>query len=105
MVLLLCEILIGRFLASVPHVAKVHVIVNKIWTLGDKNLKVDVFVVDKKMMKFRIRDRSARNRVLRRGMWNIANISMIVSKWSPEPEEPQPEITNMPMWIVQKHSS
>lgn len=97
------EILIGRFLAAAPHVAKVHVIVNKIWTLRDKNLKVDVFVVDQTTMKFRIRDKSARNRVLRRRMWNIANIPLIVSKWSLEPEEAQPEITTMLMWIVLKN--
>lgn len=52
------EILIERFLATAFHVAKVHVIVNKIWTLEDKNLKVDVFVVDQTTIKFRIRDSS-----------------------------------------------
>lgn len=35
------DFLIGRFISTTaPHVAKIHVIVNKIWTLGDKNLKI-----------------------------------------------------------------
>lgn len=60
-----------------PHVDKIHVIVNKIWPLGDKTVKVDVFVVNDKTVKFRIRDSAIRLRVLRRGMWNIADIPMV----------------------------
>lgn len=97
------KILIRKFLATAPHIAKVHVIVNKIWTLGDKNLKVDVFAVDQTTMKFKIHDSSARNRVIRRGMWNIANITMIVSKWFLVSEEAQLKINTMPMWIVLKN--
>lgn len=38
------DLLIGNFLSTfAPHVAKIHVIVNKIWTLGEKNVKIDVF--------------------------------------------------------------
>lgn len=79
------------------HVAKIHVIVNKIWSLGDKSVKVDIFVVNDKMVKFRIRDSSTRSRVLRRGMWNIANIPMIVSKWSPIIEDSPASNQNNPI--------
>lgn len=47
------DFLVGRFLLTAPHVAKNHV-VNKIWLLGDKSVKVDVFVVNTKMVKFQI---------------------------------------------------
>lgn len=97
------DLLIGRFPQTAPHVAKVHVIVNKIWPLGDKTVKIDAHVVDPKTIKFRIRDSAVRSRVLRRGMWNIADMPMIVSKWSPVIEDTQPEITSMPMWITIKN--
>ena len=94
------DLLIGRFPHTAPHVAKIHVIVNKIWPLGDKTVKIDAFVVDAKTIKFRIRDSSVRARVLRRGMWNIADMPMFVSKWSPVIEEAQPEIKTMPLWVT-----
>ncbi|XP_024014096.1 uncharacterized protein LOC112088137 [Eutrema salsugineum] len=97
------KILVGKFLSTAPHVAKVHVIVNKIWPLGNKSIKVDVVVVDKTTMKFKIRDSSIRNRILRRGMWNIANVPMFVSKWSPVAEEAQPDLTSIPLWIIIKN--
>lgn len=86
------DFLLGIFLSMAPHVAKIHVIVNKIWPLGDKSVKIDVFVVNATLVKFRIRDCSVRARVLRRGMWNIAEIPMVVSKWSPIVEESQLKI-------------
>lgn len=33
-------------------------------------------------------------------MWNIADIPMLVSKWTPILEDAQPEITKMPMWVI-----
>lgn len=96
--------LIGKFLStSAPHVAKVHVIVNKIWTLGDKSVKIDAYEVNATTIKFRIRESMIRDRVLRRGMWNIADTPMVVSKWSPIIEESQPDIKSIPMWIVIKN--
>lgn len=79
--------------------AKVHVIVNKIWRFGNKMAKIDAFVVNSTTIKFRIQDNSVPERILRRGMWNIADVPMIVSKWSPVEEEMQPECKSIPMWI------
>lgn len=75
------DFLTGKFLDAAPHVAKVHVIVNKIWTLGDKSIRIDAFPVKETTIKFRIRDSSVRARILRRGMWNIADIQILVSEW------------------------
>ncbi|CAA7034137.1 unnamed protein product [Microthlaspi erraticum] len=97
------DFLIGKFLDTAPHVAKVHVIVNKIWTLGDKSVKIDAFPVNETTIKFRIRDSLVRDRILRRGMWNIADVPMIVTKWSPVVEEAQPEMKSIPMWVVLKN--
>lgn len=36
-------------------------------------------------------------------MWNIADILMLVSKWSPILEDAQPEITRMLVWITIKN--
>lgn len=86
------DFLIGKFLDKAPHIAKVHVIVNKICNFGNKMVKVDAFVVNDNTMKFRIRDSSARTHGLRRGMWNIADIPMVVLKWSPIVEETKPAL-------------
>lgn len=50
------DLLVGQFITKAPHVAKIHVIVNKIWPLGDKSVKIDAIVVSEKMVKIRIRD-------------------------------------------------
>lgn len=97
------DFLIEKFLSTAPHVAKVHVIVNKIWTLGDKSMKIDAFEVNATTIKFKIRDSSVRACVLFRGMWNIADVPMIVSKWSPIPEEQQPDLKSISMWVIIKN--
>lgn len=97
------DFLIGRFPSTAPHVAKIQVIVNKIWNLGDKNIKIDVYGVNDTTVKFRIRNASARLRALRRGMWNICEQPMIVSRWTPIVEDAQPEIKTMPLWVVVKN--
>lgn len=42
------DFLEGRFLDHAPHVARIHIIVYKIWPLGNKNIKIDVFAVNEK---------------------------------------------------------
>ncbi|KAL1188288.1 hypothetical protein V5N11_012487 [Cardamine amara subsp. amara] len=93
------DFLIGRFASTAPHIAKIHVIVNKIWTLGDKSIRIDAYRINDTTVKFRIRNVSARLRALRRGMWNICEIPMVVSKWSPIVEEAQPAVKSMPLWV------
>lgn len=45
------DFILGNFLDTTPHVAKVHVILNKIWSFGDKSQKIDVIEVDSKTIK------------------------------------------------------
>lgn len=99
------DFLEGRFLDPAPHVAKIHIIVNKIWPLGNKNIKIDVFAVNEKTVKFRIIDQPTRSRILRRGVWNIAGIPMILSKWAPleEKKEEEEEVKIVPMWVTMKN--
>lgn len=66
-------------------------------------LKIDSFVVNATSIKFKIRDSSVRARVLRRGMWNLADIPMVISKWAPISEETQPVIQSILMWITVKN--
>lgn len=95
------DFLIGKFLSSkAPHVGKIHMIVNKIWRLGDKTSLIDVYEVNATTVKFRIRSEGMRHRVLNRGMWNIMDIPMIVSKWTPFAAETQPAMKSIPMWVT-----
>ena len=77
------DYLIGKFLDTAPHIARIHAVVNKIWSYGDKKQVIDVQEVDVTTMTFRITNANVRARVLRRGMWNIGNIPLVVTKWTP----------------------
>ena len=93
------DFLIGKFLDEAPHIAKVHAIVNKIWNLNDKAQRVEVFEVNSTTMKFRILNQVDRNRILRRGMWNLAGIPVVMTKWSPVVEKEKPPTQSIPMWV------
>ena len=74
------DFLVGKFLDTAPHIAKVHAIVNKIWNLNDKAQKIEVYEVNQTTMKFRIPNQADRRRILRRGMWNLAGIPVVMTK-------------------------
>lgn len=40
------DFVIGKFLDRAPHVAKVHMVLNKIWKYGDLSAKMEVYEVD-----------------------------------------------------------
>ncbi|XP_010413079.1 PREDICTED: uncharacterized protein LOC104699473 [Camelina sativa] len=97
------DFLVGRFLAKTPFVGGIHALVNKIWTLGDKTIKIDVFVVDNTTVRFRIRDERMRSRVLKRGMWNLCGVPVVLSKWSPIAELEPEEIKTVSIWVIVKN--
>ena len=94
------DFLIGRFLDIAPHIARVHSIVNKIWSQGGK---IEVYEVDATTMKFRVSDSNMRARILRRGMWNIRNIPLVVTKWIPKELEEKPEVKSISLWVHLKN--
>lgn len=93
------DFLVGKFLDLAPHKAKVHMVVNKIWKYGELESTVDIYEVNATMMRFRISSFKARENILRRGMWNIAGVPMVVTKWSPKSEEEKHEENEIPMWV------
>lgn len=93
------DFVIGKFLDLAPHVAKVHMVLNKIWKYGDLAAKIEVYEVNPTTMRFKISDQKAREKILKRGMWNIVGVPMIVTKWSPKAEEEKQEEESIPMWI------
>ena len=93
------DFVVEKFLDIAPHIAKVHMVVNKIWSYGDSNSKVEVYDVDAKMMRFKISNQKAREKVIKRGMWNIAGVPMVVKKWTPKTEEEKQEEEAIPMWV------
>ncbi|XP_048610951.1 uncharacterized protein LOC111205492 [Brassica napus] len=97
------DFIIGNFLDTAPHIARIHAVVNKIWRDGGKGQAVEVFVVDSTTIKFRVGDIAMRNRILRRGMWNIGNIPMVVAKWTPKELEEKPEVKSIPLWVHLKN--
>lgn len=93
------DFLVGKYLDMAPHVAKVHVILNKVWNYGDTSSKIDVYEVNNTTMRFRVRNPKSRERILRKGMWNIAEVPMVVTKWTLKAEEEKQEEDSIPMWV------
>ena len=93
------DFLIGRFLDKAPHIAKVHAIVNKIWALSDKTQMIDVYEINSTTMKFKISNPITRNIIIRRAMWNIAEIPVVMAKWSPLTEDIKQETHSIPLWV------
>lgn len=97
------DFLIGKFLDDAPHIAKIHAIVNKIWAINGSKQMIDVFEVNATSMKFRVPNQADRNRILRRGMWNLAGIPVVVAKWSPVIAKEKAPQQSIPMWVHLKN--
>ena len=97
------DFLIGRFLDKAPHIGKVHAIVNKIWAQSDKSQMIDVYVINSTTMKFKVSNPVTRNMIVRRAMWNIAEVPVIMAKWSPLIEDIEQETHSIPLWVHLKN--
>ena len=95
------DFLIEKFLDKAPHIGKVHAIVNKIWA-SDKSQMVEVYEINSTTMKFKILDSAMRGRVLRRGMWNLAEVPVVMTEWKPFVEEEEFQ-SCVPMWVHLKN--
>lgn len=93
------DFVVGKFLDLAPHIAKVHKALNKIWKYGDESTKVDVYEVNATTMRFKVSNPKAREKIIRRGMWNIAGVPMVVTKWTPTVESEKQEDDAIPMWV------
>ena len=93
------DFIVGKFLDIAPHIAKVHMVVNKIWSYGDSTSKVEVYDVNATTMRFKVKNPKVREKIIKRGMWNIAGVPMVVKKWSPKTEEEKQEEEAIPMWV------
>lgn len=93
------DFVVGKFLDLSPHVAKVHMVLNKIWKYGDESAKVEVFEVNATTMRFRVSNPRSREKILKRGMWNIVGVPMVVTKWTPRTEEERQKEEAIPMWV------
>lgn len=93
------DFVVRKFLDLSPHVAKVYMVLNKIWKYGDDSAKVEVFEVNATTMRFRVPNPKTREKILKRGMWNIVGVPMVVMKWTPRTEEEKQREEAIPMWV------
>ena len=91
------DYVIARFLELAPHLEKVYVILYKICKFGEKSMKIDVYELDAVTMRIRIPSEVIREKIVKRGMWNIAGIPMVVSKWSLVVDKSEGKLT--PLWV------
>lgn len=61
------DFVVGKILDLAPHVAKVHMVLKKIWKYGDLDAKIEVYEVNSTTMRFKISDRKAREKILKTG--------------------------------------
>lgn len=97
------DYLIGKFLDTAPHIAKIHATVNRIWNQRGKKELIDVHIVDGTTMKFKVMNPMMRERILKRGMWSIGNVPMVITKWIPDEMKEKPEIKSIPLWVHLKN--
>lgn len=91
--------MVGSFDREVlPHIARIHAVVKNIWR-GVKGQPVEVHEVDSTTMKFQVSDPVMRTQILRRGMWSIGNIPLVVTTWTLEELKEKPEIKSIPMCV------
>lgn len=94
------EVLCGWiFIGDAPHIGSIHATTNRLWMAGKNGSKIDVQLLEKNTVLFRIENPQARARVLQRKDWHIADVPLVVNEWSPETALNQPDLTAMPMWI------
>lgn len=72
-------------------------IVNKILAFGDKTQKLDVYAMDDTTMRIRIASTMVREKVMKRGMWNIAEVPMVVSLWSSNEDDDKKKM--LLLWV------
>lgn len=60
---------------------------------------IDVYEINSTTMKFKISNPVTRNRILKRAMWNIAEIPVVMAKWSPLTEDIKQETHSIPLWV------
>jgi len=56
--------------------------INKIWAYGEKNQKLEVYAMDP----------NPKGDDKKQGVWNIAGVPMIVSKWSPKEDDSEAKV-------------
>lgn len=81
------DFIVGKFLEIAFYIFKVYMVVNKIWSYGDSKSKVEVYDVNVIIMRFKVVNKKVREKILNRGMWNIAGVFMVVNKWILKTEE------------------
>lgn len=81
------DFVVGKFLDIAFYIVKVYMVVNKIWSYGEVKVKIEVYDVNVNTMRFKIISQKVREKVIKRGMWNIVGVLMVVKKWILKIEE------------------
>lgn len=63
---------------------------------------IDVYEVNPTTMRFRVRNPTFRARIIRRDLWNIDGVPLVVYKWDPKTEAKKQEEFDISMWVYLK---
>lgn len=89
----------GHFMGDAPHVGTIHATVNRIWTVLEKESRIDVQFINKTTVLFRKDSQRIREHVLKRRYWHIANVPLVINEWNPATAQAPPDLSTMPLWM------
>lgn len=81
------------------HGGTIHATVNRIWTVLEKESRIDVQFINKTTVLFRIDSQQIREHVLKRRYWHIANVPLVINEWNPATAQAPPDLSAMPLWM------
>ena len=58
--------------------------------------KTEVFEVNSTTIRFKVKNPKSRERIVKRSMWNIAGVPMVVTKWMPKAEDEKQKEDSIP---------
>lgn len=94
---------VGYFMGDARHVGTIHSTVNRIWTVTEKSVRIDVQFINKSTLLFRVDSPRIREHVLKRRYWHIANVPLVLGEWTPETAQAPPDLSAMPLWVDMKN--
>lgn len=71
---------VGYFIGDAPHIGSIHATTNRLWMAGKNGSKIDVQLLEKNTVLFRIENPQARARVLQRKDWHITDVPLVVNE-------------------------
>ncbi|CAF2114505.1 unnamed protein product [Brassica oleracea var. botrytis] len=89
--------IIGQFYEEAPARAKIHAIVNGMWSKHRRDIAVSK--MNGNAFLFRVPCPNARRCILSQCLWQVDGQTLFVAKWSPGLKPEKPSLATVPVWL------